>query len=77
MPGEEFHRSAYRDAERKATEGGADTAAAEEARAAGRRTVEQLIRPSDGSWPRIAPNTFESYEMCYGRVWHKSDAVRR
>ncbi|RKT75057.1 hypothetical protein DFJ66_8434 [Saccharothrix variisporea] len=78
MPGEEFYRIAHRDARDQALRAGADATAAEGAgRAAGRRAVEQLIRPSDGSWPRIAPNTFESYEMYYHRVWRKSHQVRR
>ncbi|WP_309112834.1 DUF6782 family putative metallopeptidase [Saccharothrix sp.] len=78
MPGEEFYRLAYQDAKKQALAGGADAATAEEAaRSAARRVVRHLIRPTDGSWPRIAPSTLESYEMYYHRVWRKSHAVRR
>lgn len=73
MPGEEHYRLAFKDAKGHALAKGADAATADaEARKAARSRVSELIRPSDKTWPRIAPNMFESYDMYYHRVWRKA-----
>lgn len=73
MPGEEFYRQAYTSAKNRSLAAGEDPLAAEQkGREAGRGIVSQLIRPRDGSWPRIAPNQFESYDMFYRRIWRRS-----
>lgn len=39
----------------------------------GYRMTTALIRPSDGSWPELAPNQFESYTMYYKREWRQKN----
>ena len=66
MPGEDKYRSTY-NYWRK--EGKSDS----EAKAMGRRRVEWMLRPTDGSWPDLAPSQLESYEMYYKRIWNQAN----
>lgn len=77
MPGEEFYRPVYRKTKEEALANGDDASTAEtKARDAGKRIVWKLIRPGDGTWPRIAPSTLESYDMYYHRVWRRAHGIR-
>jgi hypothetical protein len=76
MPGEEYYRTVFKSAKESALSNGADASVADsKGREAGRKVVPQLIRPQDGTWARIAPNQFESYDMYYHRVWKKSHKI--
>ena len=66
MPGEDKYRSTY-NYWRK--EGKSDS----EAKAMGRRRVELMLRPTDGSWPDLAPSQLESYAMYYKRIWDQAN----
>ena len=66
MPGEEKYRSTY-DYWIKAGKSDA------EAKAMGHRRVELMLRPTDGTWPDLAPSQLESYEMYYKRLWNTAN----
>ena len=74
LPGEREYRSAYEYARKEALGNGSDARASVElGKQRGRRMVTMLIRPGDGSWPRLAPSQLESYEMYYRREWRHSN----
>ena len=66
MPGEDKYRSAYNYWKKE----GKDD---DYAKAMGRRRVALMLRPTDGSWPDLAPSQFESYAMYYGRIWDQAN----
>lgn len=74
LPGEREYRSAYEYARKEALGNGSDVQTSVElGKQRGRKMVNLLIRPSDGSWPRLAPSQLESYEMYYRREWRRSN----
>ena len=77
LPGEREYRSAYEYARKEAQERGSDAQASVTlGKQRGRKMVGFLIRPGDGSWPRLAPSQLESYEMYYRREWRKSNKAK-
>lgn len=78
LPGEPEYRSAYEYARKQAVANGKDAqTAASLGKARGKLMVSFLIRPTDGSWPRLAPNRFESYEMYYRREYREAHRPAR
>lgn len=74
LPGEREYRSAYEYARKEALGNGSDAQASVElGKQRGHKMVNLLIRPGDGSWPRLAPSQLESYEMYYRREWRRSN----
>jgi hypothetical protein len=73
-PGEDLYRSAYKFKKDQTLAAGKS---AQEAHLAGllngRRMVRFLIKPTDGTWPRLAPSRLESYEMMYKREWRSTN----
>ena len=77
-PGEDRYRGAYKfKKDRAIADGKTEQEAHQEGLVNGRRMVEFLIRPTDGSWPRLAPSTLESYEMLYKREWRKTNKIEK
>jgi hypothetical protein len=68
------YRSAYDYARKKALGENKSEADAHAAGLAnGRKMTRYLIKPGDGTWPNLAPNKLESYEMYYRREWRKKN----
>jgi hypothetical protein len=72
------YRSAYDYARKVALgEDKAEAAAHAAGLANGRRMTRYLIKPGDGTWPSLAPNKLESYEMYYRREWRQKNLPKR
>ena len=70
LPCETWYRGAYKSTKEKALKESKTEAEAHQLGLAnGKRMVKYLIDPPNNEWPRLAPNTYESYRMYYTREW--------
>ncbi|MEH2381758.1 MAG: DUF4157 domain-containing protein [Nostoc sp.] len=77
-PGEDLYRSAYKYKRNEAIKAGeSEQEAHQKGLSNASKMVSFLIRPTDGTWPRLAPSTYESYEMMYKREWRQTNKLNK